>query len=245
MEYDEHTPFRENIPAYALGALDAEDVAALESHLQTCASCRTELAEYRAVSDSLLTAIPPQQPPRALRQRLQAQLPSARKAQRPRFAWSFGQVALGIALIVLLAMNAISLTQIQALQNQQAELLNQMHTDQTTLAMLSYPNTQTILIAGDHVTGTLLLNKEHSTAALITWNLPALAETQTYQIWLIEPNGHRVSAGLFRPKGDRAYTTKIIYSHESLSNFIGVGVTVEPAGGSDQPTGTRIFKVDF
>src|SRR5437867_3233850 len=111
MEYDEHTPFRENIPAYALGALDAEDVAALESHLQTCASCRTELAKYRAVSDSLLTAIPPQQPPRALRQRLQAQLPSARKATRPRFAWSFGQVAIGIALISLLAMNTISLTQ--------------------------------------------------------------------------------------------------------------------------------------
>ena len=60
---DEHTSFRENIPAYALDALDVEDATALEAHLQTCVSCRTELADYRAVSDNLLIALPPQTPP--------------------------------------------------------------------------------------------------------------------------------------------------------------------------------------
>ena len=34
MTYYEHIPFRENIPAYAVGALDAEDAAALETHLR-------------------------------------------------------------------------------------------------------------------------------------------------------------------------------------------------------------------
>jgi len=52
MARDEHIPYLENIPAYAIGALDAEDVSALETHLQTCASCRTELAEYRVLSES-------------------------------------------------------------------------------------------------------------------------------------------------------------------------------------------------
>ena len=55
MTYYEHVPFRENIPAYALGALDAEDVVPLEAHLRTCASCRDELAAYRATGDGLLT----------------------------------------------------------------------------------------------------------------------------------------------------------------------------------------------
>ncbi|MEP0806642.1 MAG: zf-HC2 domain-containing protein, partial [Chloroflexota bacterium] len=57
MTHDPHAPYRENIPAYALGALEADEAAALETHLQTCASCQTELAEYRALSDSLLTAV--------------------------------------------------------------------------------------------------------------------------------------------------------------------------------------------
>src|SRR5215475_12618170 len=98
MASDQHTRFLENIPAYALGALDADEVAALEAHLQTCASCRTELAEYRSLGDSLLTALPPQQPPAALRKRLQSQLPSARKPiTPPRFHWSWNQLSIGTA----------------------------------------------------------------------------------------------------------------------------------------------------
>ena len=112
MSHDEHTPFRENIPAYALDALDARDAAALESHLQTCASCRTELAGYRAVSDRLLTALPPQNPPAALRRRLQARLPGAQKAQRPRLNWSIGRVAMATAFVLLLALNVYSVLQV-------------------------------------------------------------------------------------------------------------------------------------
>ncbi|HEX9333518.1 MAG TPA: zf-HC2 domain-containing protein, partial [Anaerolineales bacterium] len=67
MTYYEHLPFRENIPAYALGALDAEEAAALEAHLQTCASCRDELAAYRTTSENLLMTLPPQLPSAALR----------------------------------------------------------------------------------------------------------------------------------------------------------------------------------
>src|SRR5512139_3586521 len=98
MTHDEHAPHRENIPAYALGALDAEDVAALETHLETCASCRTELAEYRLVSDSLLMAVPSKQPSAALRKRLQSRLPGAQKPQRPQVNWSFSRMALGVSL---------------------------------------------------------------------------------------------------------------------------------------------------
>jgi hypothetical protein len=30
-----------------------------------------------------------------------------------------------------------------------------------------------------------------------------------------------------------------------LSSYIGIGVTVEPAGGSDQPTGERVIRINF
>lgn len=245
MVQEEHSLLRENIPAYALGALDAEDVNALEAHLRTCESCRAELAEYRTISNNLLAAVPQRQPSAALRRRLQSQLPSAQKTMRPRFSWSFGQLATGAALVLLLFMNLFSFLQMRQIQLQQSGLLQQLKTNQFALSMLAYPSTQAFPIAAENLSGSVLLDRERNTVALVMWHLPDLSEEQTYQIWLIEPNGHRVSAGLFRPQADAAYTTQPVYSKQDISNFTGVGVTIEPAGGSDQPTGTRVFKVDF
>ncbi len=245
MAQDEHSLLRENIPAYALGALDAEDVAALEAHLQTCESCQTELADFRAISDTLLTAIPPQQPSPALRKRLQSQLPSAQKTLRPRLTWSFSQLAMGAALVLLFVMNLFSFVQMRELQRQQVSFLKQLKTNQFALAMLAYPNTQSVPIVGENFSGSVLLDRERNTAAVVAWNLPSLPEEQTYQIWLIEPNGDRVSAGLFRPQVNESYTTQPIFAKQNIANFVGLGVTIEPAGGSDQPTGPRVFKVDF
>lgn len=245
MALDSHTPFRENIPAYAIGALDTDEVAALESHLKTCASCQTELAEYRALSDSLLTAVPPKQPSAALRKRLQSRLPSAQKATRPQFNWSFGRLAVPVAFVLLLAMNVYSILQMRALQLEQTMLTRQIRTGQTVLSMLSYPTTERLPINAENVVGSLLLDKNRDIVALIVWNMPPLPENETYQIWLIDPQGDRVSGGIFRPESDQAYTTHIVFPKQSLSNFAGIGVTVEPAGGSDAPTGERVFKVDF
>jgi anti-sigma-K factor RskA len=112
--------------------------------------------------------------------------------------------------------------------------------------MLSYPNTQSLPInVNNSVAGTLLLDKDRSIATLIVWNMPQLQEDQTYQIWFIDPQGDRTSAGIFRPDPGQSFTTASVMSASNLSNFVGIGVTVEPAGGSDQPTGPRIFKVDF
>lgn len=245
MARNEHTPFIENIPAYAIGALDAGEVAALETHLQTCASCRTELAEYSGLSESLLTAVPPRPPSAALRKRLQRQLPGAKAPARPHLTWSFGSMAMGGAVILLLIMNVYSIAQVRSLQLAQTQLTRQYQTGQTVLSMLSYPATQRLAISSDSVVGSLLLDKDRNIVALIVWNMPQLQDDKTYQIWLVAPNGDRVSAGIFRPDGDQKYTTEIAFPEQSLANFTGIGVTVEPAGGSVQPTGERVLKVDF
>jgi len=245
MAQDEHAPYLENITAYAIGALDVDDVTALEEHLRKCASCRTELTEYRAMSKSLLTAIPPKRPSAALRKRLQSQLPSAKKISRLPTVLPFGRFALGFAVIILLALNVASLMQIRTIQNQQTALLNQVEDAQVALALMSSPNAQILPLAGDTISGTLLLDKQNNTAVLIARNLPQLGREQIYQIWLIEEDGGRVSAGLFRPESGQTYTTKAILPSQTLSGYLGIGVTVEPAGGSEAPTGERVFKVDF
>jgi anti-sigma-K factor RskA len=124
-------------------------------------------------------------------------------------------------------------------------LTHQLQTSQTVLAMLSYPGTQTISINAGAVTGTLLLDEDRNVATLVLWDMPQLSANQTYQMWLIDPKGDRTSAGIFQPESGQQFTSVSISSQKSLSNFVGIGVTVEPAGGSDQPTGARIFKVGF
>lgn len=245
MTYYEHVPFRENIPAYALGALDVEEVAPLEAHLRTCASCRDELAAYRATSNGLLTTFPPQKPSAALRQRLQRRLPSAHKAARPRLNWSFGRVAVGMAILLLLALNIFSIMQVRVLQSQQAQLMDQIQNGQMALAMLSYPNTQSFPIKEESVTGSLLLDKEYNNAVLILRGLPALTDEQTYQVWLIAPDEGRTSAGLLRPPPNLPFISEPINATQDLSNFVGIGMTIEPSGGSDHPTGMQIFRIDF
>ena len=245
MTYYEHVPFRENIPAYALGALDAEEVAALEVHLRTCASCRDELDAYRATSDNLLMTLPPHDPPANLRRNLQKRLPSAQRIARPRLNWSFRRVAVGMVLVLLLALNVFSISQVRALQRQQTQLMNQIQNGQMALAMLSYPHTQSFTINQASLTGSLLVDTEYNNAVLILRGLPPIPADQTYQVWLIDPHGDRTSAGLLRPQAGLPFISEPINATQDLANFIGVGMTIEPAGGSDRPTGMQIFRVNF
>lgn len=244
MTPDEHTLFRENIPAYALGALDADETAALETHLETCASCQTELAEYRALSQSLLTAVPPKQPSAALRKRLRSRLPSAQRPAQPRWNFSFTP-ALGLAVLALFILNIFSLIQLRQIQTQQAALLTRVENAQVALTFLSSPNVQTLPIESEQASGTLLLDWENNQAVLVTRNLPPLPPEQTYQIWLVQPDNGRVSAGTFHPESGGTYTIQPLSPSQPFANYLGIGVTIEPAGGSDAPTGKRVLKVDF
>lgn len=238
------TPFLENIPAYALGALDTDEIAALEAHLRTCDACPQELAAYRAVSDSLLMALPPRQPASALRERLRARTQKT-ETRTPRRHWSFNRFALAAVAILLVALNIFSALQIQALRREQELAARQAESAQTAMAMLAYPETKTFPINAPGIAGTLLLDREHNAAVLIVWDLPPLPADQTYQAWLIDPGGDRTSAGLFRPEPGQTLTTQVMMVKQDLSKFIGLGVTIEPAGGADQATGPRVFRVDF
>lgn len=238
MSKKECTPFRENIPAYVLQALDADEIVPLEAHLRGCSSCRSELAAYRRVSKNLLLALPPQSPPPALRRRLEQRLRPARP--RWNLAWS-------AAIVLLLALNLFSLVQLQAIQRQQTRLARALQTSQLALSMLVYPGMETVPIEANtaQVGGTLLLDRERNAAVLLLWDLPRLRENQVYQAWLIDSQGERMSAAIFEPDPDLPFTAVSILPSSRLSNFSALGVTVEPHGGSPSPTGPRLLRIEF
>ena len=48
-----HAVVRRSLAAYAIGALDEDDRAGLEEHLETCAACRAEVADLREAAAGL------------------------------------------------------------------------------------------------------------------------------------------------------------------------------------------------
>jgi len=238
---DPHLTFQENLSAYALGALDADETAALETHLQTCESCRVELADFQRVSAGLLSALPPQAPRPALKRILQKRLAAA----RPQFKLSFGQAAIASAFILLLALNIISISQVYSLKQQQAELSRQHYSEQTAIAMLAYPGTQPVSFDQNGISGSLLVDRNRNLLAVFAWHLPPAPAGKTYQMWLIDAKGDRTSGGLLTPEADRPFVMAVIASPGPLTGFNGLGITLEPSGGSPKPTGPKILRVDF
>ncbi len=238
---DSHITFKENLSAYALSALDAGETIALESHLQACESCRAELAEYRRISAGLLSALPPRPPRPALKRILQKRLVTP----RPQSRFSFGQIAIASAFIVLIALNIASLLQIYSLKRQQVELSNQYYSEQTAIAMLAYPGTQPISFDQNGISGSLLVDGNRNLLAVFAWHLPPTPAGKTYQMWLIDAKGDRTSGGLLTPDADQPFVMAMITSSVPLKNFTGLGVTLEPSGGSLQPTGPKVLRVDF
>jgi anti-sigma-K factor RskA len=245
-------PHRENLAAYSLGALDADDIPALESHLADCQDCQSELADYQAVAFGLLQSIPPQTPPPGLRRKLIARLPSHQPRTSKLFGnilvrFPVGQAVSAVVMVILLVLNIYSSLQIRELQQGQSALAERISHDQVAIAMLAYPSTQALPVQADigNITGSMLVDKDKSTAVLVLWNLPQVEAGQTYQVWLIDAAGQRASGGLFTPVDDHGYTTATIWSPRPLGQFVGVGVTVEPEGGSEGPTGSRVLGVDL
>lgn len=242
---EKHLTFKENLAAYALDALDAEETSALEDHLPTCEACRAELADYQRLSAGLLSALPPQAVRPALKRTLEKRLSSLARSTRPQFKLSRSQAVFVSALVILIALNVVSIFQVFSLKQQQNELSRQYYSDQTAVAMLAYPSTQTIGFEQNGVSGSLLVDKKRNLLAVFAWHLPSPPAGKTYQMWLIDPQGDRTSGGFLMPETGQPFVMEVITSPQPLRDFNGLGITLEPLGGSPQPTGPKILRVDF
>ncbi len=241
----DHLVLKENLAAYALGALDAQEISALRAHLQTCDECRAELADYQRVGDGLLLALPPQAPRQALRRNLQKRLSAPARPTHLRPGWSFSQMAMAGGILLLLGLNIFSVFQVYSLRVQQNQVHSQYDTEQTAIAMLAYPSTQSIGFEQNGVSGSLLVDKNRDLLAIFAWHLPPPPAGKTYQMWLIDPQGDRTRGGFLIPEADQPFAMQVIKSPQPLTGFVGFGITIEPLGGSPKPTGEKILRVDF
>ena len=91
--------------------------------------------------------------------------------------------------------------------------------------------------------GMLMVSRSGSQALLLALNLRPLPPDRVYQVWLVK-NGRRYNGGHFTVDSS-GYGQTLIFPYASIAEFEGIGITIEPIGGSSGPTGISVLKGDL
>ena len=208
-----------DVAAYALGALEPDEVASFEAHLQTCAACREELAAYQHVVEALPMSAPQHPAPRRLRRRVMTAVrreaepapPSERRRRlslgRPAGALAAVSAALVLALVVVGAVAVIG-------------------------SSSGGTHTYTARVTG--VQGTAALTVSGGHAQLIVRHFSPPPPGKIYQVWVARKGGSPSSTGVLFSVTRSGNSNVDVPG--SLHGVSAVMVTPEPAGGSKAPT---------
>ncbi|HEX4362260.1 MAG TPA: anti-sigma factor [Pseudonocardia sp.] len=243
--------------AYALDALDELERRRFEAHLAECPDCTQEVDELRATAAKLGVAAA-ETPPERLRQRVMAQVATTRQeppapdaataatrrraARRTGWAARLTAAAAGLAAAAAVVLGVVTVragAERDAAQTQ----LAQLEARYAPLAQLaSAPDARGDSGTGAHGgTAFVLASHTRDRAVLLVDGLPAPPAGHTYQAWLIG-GGQARSAGLV-PSDPGSGAPPLEFT--GLAGASKVGLTVEPAGGSAQPTTTPVVLFDL
>jgi anti-sigma-K factor RskA len=229
--------------AFALDALENAERERFEHHLQRCQPCSHEVRGLHETATRLALAVarvpPPQLRERVLtaaaRTRQHPPVIDQRPLPQPRSAW-FPRLAGAAAAVAVVVAVTLGITQ-SATQSRLDHVLAQ---EQAIEAVLAAPDAR---IARHHASvggiATVVYSEARHKLVFTTAGLPPLPDGKVYQLWLIAP-GKYTSAGLL-PAASGGRTAPVLAS--GLVAGDQAGVTVEPAGGSRQPTTTPIIAI--
>jgi|ERR1043165_6620904 anti-sigma-K factor RskA len=244
-----HDDYKEMIAAHALSALDAAEARALDEHLEGCAECSRDLAEWEAVAASLALSAAPVEPATQVRERIiervrtEPQSPSnvvpLSRAQRN--LWnslgSLGKIAAVILFAALIVLVVVLWQQNRSLREQN-ELFQIVSSPRTTTKNLNGT------AEAPSATARVIIDNEGH-AVLITNGLPPPPRGKEYQLWIINPHQP--------PKPGKTFSTDSAGKGVVVQDRIGeveheyavFAVTLEPAGGVKSPTGAMYLRSEL
>jgi anti-sigma-K factor RskA len=212
--------------AYAVDAVDDIERASFERHLASCATCRAEVASLRETS-ALLADAATTTPPPALRDAVLRDITRVRPlppvtAGGPvhRRRWFPALVA-----AVVLALVGVGGAVWQPWRDDTSTTLTAA--DQVLQDPAAETYTQEL---PNGATATIVRSAKEHRAVIVTEDMPPAPDGKVYQLWLQTPAEDMVPAGLMPAGGSTALL------EGDADDAIGVGVSLEPAGGSEQPT---------
>jgi anti-sigma-K factor RskA len=222
--------------AYALDALDDVERAGVERHLRTCTECAAEVAELREVGSWLAerVAVPP---PPELKNRVLAMAHETRQVSPPspvHLPRVGPRRLLAAAAAVVVLAGGVGLGT-AAWQNHEAAQQARIEATRITDVLTDPARTESAAeIAGG---GQATVVAADGSAVFAARDLPPAEPGKAYQLWVV--GGDRIrSAGLLDVEDGtaRAWVT-------GVGPGSSLAVSVEPEGGSEQPTTTPITNV--
>jgi anti-sigma-K factor RskA len=219
--------------AYAVDALSAEEAQAFDSHLEECQACRDEVRELQEAAAQMGASEARVAPP-ALKARVLAaadqlpQLPPKVTSldAAPSRRWTARVLSAAAAVVLVVAAGfAVS-------QNRP----DQPSITASTATVFAAQDAHTKTVKTDRGSLTVATSPSLGRMAVQTDGLQKLPTSRAYQMWTIHA-GTATSAGLI----ENLKAGKVMSMPSAGTT---VAITVEPAGGSTEPTSKPIVTVD-
>jgi anti-sigma-K factor RskA len=261
-----HEQYKELMAAQALSALDHDEAQALESHLATCAECRSEMDEWQNTASWLALNAPQLEPSPRVREKILLRIktepaPAKRSSGtvvempvRTRQVASTTQrwgaiaamllfAALLLPLLLLWRQNGAYNSQVAEISRQLAETKQQLASAEEKVSIVSSPGARITELGGTDVApaarGTVAYDQS-GRAVLFTKDLPPPPSGKAYQLWFIT-GGKPMPGKVFKTTaaGEGTLSDRIPTQALNASIF---AVTLEPEAGVTQPTGQIYLK---
>ena len=206
----------DELAAYALDALGADEASAVEAHLAECEQCRAELRWLEPAVDVLAESVAQLRPPPALRERLLAETATPPAAGNGRTGWRRFWPSWATRPVTALAVSALLVAGIAgyALRGGDDE------------PMPAAPQ--------------LALDRHGDSGTLRVSNLPAVEEG-VYQVWI--QHGDEVSpSSAFLTDAEGSAETRI---PSDLAGADAVMVTHEPERGREHPSSEPLIQTEL
>jgi anti-sigma factor RsiW len=248
-----HEEVSDLLGAYALDAVDGEERAQVEQHLDECPRCRAELDSMREVAGALGTTVEPL--PEGLWSNIASRLPERLEANDPppmprlgrdrpasvsghasRRRRRRGRVAVASLGAVAVAAAAAAVVLGIGLVHANNRADNLAMQPSTAAAALATPGHKVVnLRDGKHMLVARFVVVPDGRGYLLSSYLPPATSGATYQLWGIVAK-KPISLGLLGPDPKKATFTMAGTSRPAT-----LAISEEPSGGSVAPTATAIL----
>lgn len=176
-------------------------------------------------------------------------------------AWTFMTAAAAAAAVIMIINTALLESRLAPLEREVADtraaiveleesstrlsdenrmLREELQNERGQLALLAQPQSLARLAGSGIPNASASFYGGDSHGLLVIAGLPPLPESQTYQLWLIRDGEDPIPSGLIEVDADGSTIFPVTYTG-SPSDFAAVAISVEPAGGSPQPTSEPIL----
>jgi len=260
---NQHQDIFDLLEEYVSGTLSPAKRRAVESHLdEGCSECQGRLAELGDLAAQMADALPQHEPPVDLKQKILQSVanPSATgrddtddstasPAEPELPSSSLVRVVFAVAAAAIVVLSFWNWQMYNELDNirgrlaaseAETERLNrELATYQDATFLLAEPGMQFIDLAGvapnEQAFGKVVIDPERGQGVVYMYELPPTPDGMAYQLWIVR-EGQPTSVGTFTVNDDGSAMLSLETLPE-LREIASFEVTIEPAGGEEQPTG--------